>query len=69
MGQTIREKAPNTVAALSRLKQAREYVKEVVAAAFRRLRDAGRQLTAGRISEVVRTALRETFEVFEEYAV
>lgn len=68
VGQTIREKAPNTVIALSRLKQAREYVKETVAAAFRRLRHAGRQLTAGRISEVVRAALRETFEVFEEYA-
>jgi hypothetical protein len=68
VGQTIRDKAPNVVAALSRLKQARDYVKESVSAAFRKLRDAGRQLTAGRISEVVRAALRETFEVFEEYA-
>lgn len=68
VGQTIRDKAPNAVIALSRLKQARDYVKETVAAAFRKLRDAGRQLTAGRVSEVVRAALRETFEVFEEYA-
>ena len=69
VGQTIREKAPSTAVALSRLKQARGYVKETVAAAFRKLRDAGRELTAGRITEVVRDALHETFEVFEGYAV
>jgi hypothetical protein len=68
VGQTIREKAPSATTALSRLKQARDYVKETVAATFRKLRDTGRALTAGRISEVVRDALRETFEVFEGYA-
>nr|WP_232845583.1 Qat anti-phage system associated protein QatB [Aurantimonas marina] len=68
VGQKIREKAPSATTALSRLKQARDYVKETVAASFRKLRDAGRALTAGRISEVVRDALRETFEVFEGYA-
>jgi hypothetical protein len=67
-GQTIREKAPSATMALSRLKQARDYVKETVAASFRKLREAGRTLTAGRISQVVRDALRETFEVFEGYA-
>ena len=68
VGHTIRERAPSAVTALSRLKQARDYVRETVAAAFRKLREAGRTLTAGRISEVVRAALRETFEVFEGYA-
>lgn len=68
VGQTIREKAPSATTALSRLKQARDYVKETVAAAFRKLREGGRTLTAGRISEVVRAALRETFDVFEGYA-
>lgn len=68
VGQTIRDKSPSAVVALSRLKQARDYVKESVAAAFRKLRDAGRPLTTGRISEVVQAALRETFEVFEGYA-
>ena len=68
VGQTIREKAPSVVTALSRLKQAREYVKETVAAAFRKLRATGQTLTAGRITAVVRAALRETFEVFEGYA-
>lgn len=68
VGQTIREKAPSVATGLSRLKQAREYVKETVAAAFRNFRSAGYTLTAGRIAAVVRAALRETFEVFEGYA-
>lgn len=68
VGKTIVEKAPSAVTALSRLKEVREYVKQSVAAACRKLRDAGRSLTSGRISQVVRDALKETFEVFEGYA-
>ena len=68
VGKTIVEKAPSAAAALARLKQARDYVKQTVAAAFRKLRDAGRTLTAGRIGRVVHDALKETFEVFEGYA-
>ena len=68
VGQTIREKSPNAVTALSRLRQVRDYIKETVAASFRKLREAGQQLTAGRISEFVHLALHETFEVFEEFA-
>ena len=68
LGKTIVEKAPNAATALARLKQARDYVKQTVAAAFRKLRDAGRMLTAGRIGRVVHDALKETFEVFEGYA-
>jgi hypothetical protein len=68
VGKTIFEKAPSAATALSRLKQVRNYVKEVVGAAFRKLRAAGRAFTAGRIGEVVRDALHETFQVFEGYA-
>lgn len=68
VGKTIREKAPSATTALSRLKQVRDYVKETVAASFRRLRDAGRLLTAGRVGALVREALKETFEVFEGYS-
>ena len=68
VGQSIREKAPNVTTGLARLKQARDYVKETVAAAFRKLRDGGKTLTAGRVSAVVRDVLRETFDVFEGYA-
>lgn len=68
VGKTIVEKAPSAVTALSRLKEVRDYVKQSVAAAFRKLHDAGRNLTSGRVSQIVKDALRETFDVFEGYA-
>ncbi len=68
VGKTIVERAPSAVMALSRLKEVRDYVKQSVAAAFRKMRDTGRSLTSGRISQVVRDALGETFDVFEGYA-
>lgn len=68
LGKTLRDKAPSAITALSRLKQVKDYVKETVAAAFRKMRDAGRSVTAGRVNQIVRDALRETFEVFEGYA-
>lgn len=67
LGKTIFDNSSNASVALSRLKEVRDYVKQSVAAAFRRLADAGRSLTGSRISQVVRDALRETFEVFEGY--
>jgi hypothetical protein len=68
VGKTIRDKAPSATTALSRLKQVRDYVKETVAASFRKLRDAGRVITAGRVGALVREALKATFEVFEGYS-
>ncbi len=67
LGKRIQEKAPSPTAALGRLKQVREYVRETVAAAFRRLRAAGRRLSGGRVEQIVRAALRDTFSVFEAY--
>jgi hypothetical protein len=68
VGKSILENAPSAVTALSRLKEVRNYVKESVAASFRKLRDMGRALTSGRVSQIVREALHETFRVFEGYA-
>ena len=68
VGQSIRGKAPSATTALARLKQAREYIRETVAASFRKLKAAGQMLTAGRITQVVKQALRDTFDVFEGYA-
>ncbi len=67
LGKTVQDKAPSASAALSRLKDVKDYVKQTVAARFRDLGKAGEQLGARRISEMVRQALRNTFEVFEEY--
>ena len=68
LGKTIREKAPTATAALSRLKEVRNYIRETVAAAFRDVRAAGRAMSSGRVAQVVAEALKVTFEVFEGYA-
>jgi hypothetical protein len=65
MGKDIRDNAPSLSAAMERLKEAKDYIVETVAAAFRGLRAAGRRMTAGRISTTTRDALREAFDVFE----
>jgi hypothetical protein len=68
LGKTIIEKAPSAATALARLREARDFIKQSVAASFRKLRGAGRTLTSGRIGQVVGDALKETFEIFEGYA-
>lgn len=68
LGKTIRDKAPSAVTGLGRLKEVREYIRETVAASFRKLRDAGQRLVAGHITNIVQNALSETFRVFEGYA-
>lgn len=67
LGRTIREKAPNAATGLGRLKEVREYVRETVSASFRRLRATGQRLAAGKITQIVQSAIRETFQVFEGY--
>lgn len=68
LGKHIREKAPSVTVGLSRLKQAKDYIKQTVSAAFRKLRDAGRTMTTGGVSRLVRSALTEACRVFEAYA-
>lgn len=68
IGRTIREKAPNAAIGLGRLKEVREYVRETVSASFRKLREAGLGLAAQRVTQIVQSAIREAFDVFEGYA-
>jgi hypothetical protein len=65
IGKTIQDKAPSPSAVLSRLKEVKEYIRETVAAAFRKLRAGGQNLSAGRIAQIVQGALLEAFQVFE----
>lgn len=67
LGKTVHNKAPSPSAALSRLKDIKDYIKETVSARFRALRRVGEQLNSRRVIDMVRQALRETFAVFEEY--
>lgn len=68
LGKTIVDKSPSAIAGLGRLKEIREYIRETIAASFRKLRNDGQQMVAGHIAEIVKDALYETFRVFEEYA-
>jgi hypothetical protein len=65
LGKTIQDKAPSPSTVLARLKEVKEYVRETVAAAFRKLSSAGHTLSVGRISQIVQAALLEAFKVFE----
>ncbi len=67
LGKTLQEKAPSATAALSRLKDVKDYIVQTVAAAIRKARGVGQSLNAQRIAGMARQALRETFEVFEGY--
>jgi hypothetical protein len=68
LGKTVREKAPSAPIGMGRLKEIREYVRETVAASFRKLRESGQRLASGKVAQIVQNALRETFQVFEGYA-
>lgn len=68
VGKAIQDKAPSAATGLSRLKQVKDYIKESIAASFRKLRDAGRTISTGRVNEIVRAALTDTMQVFEGYA-
>lgn len=68
IGKTIQGKAPTATVGLSRLKEVKDYIKQTVAAAFRKLRAAGGRVTTGRVNQFVSAALGETFQVFEAYA-
>ena len=68
VGNAIREKAPSATTALSRLKEAREYIRENVVASFEKLRNAGTRLNGSQVSRVVTQALKDAFDVFSGYS-
>lgn len=67
MQRTVIEKAPDATTALSRMKQIQAYIREQVAAGFRRVHDRGARPTSQGVSAMVRLALVETLLIFEEY--
>lgn len=67
VGMAIQDKAPGAIAGLARLKEVREYIKEIVSAAFHKLGEAA-ALTGRRVAKLAQSALKETFTVFESYS-
>lgn len=67
LGKTIQEKAPSATAALSRLRDIRDYIVQTVASAIRTARGERQALDARRVVGIARRALSDTFEVFKGY--
>ena len=67
VGKHLRNNAPNIASELSRFREVKTYIRETVAASFRKARSSAQALDSRRIGGIVRTALQEAFEVFEGY--
>jgi hypothetical protein len=63
----IQRNAPSLSEALARLKEVKDYIKETVAAALKKVGTPA-SLTARAVAKLADSALRETFTVFESYA-
>ena len=67
LGKTIQDKAASATSALARLKDVKDYIRQTVAAEFRRLADVGQRLRENSINQIVKTALQKALQVFENY--
>lgn len=67
VGKAIQDKAPSVQSGLARLKEVKDYIKETVAAAFKKVTSTA-ALTGREVGKLVRGALKEAFTVFESYS-
>jgi len=65
--RAVLDKAPDATTGLRRLRYIRQYVAEQVSAAFRSLEMRGVSPSSASVAQITRDALRETFDVFQEY--
>ena len=65
IGQAIQKNAPSISAASARFKDIKNYVRQAVSAAFRKIHKAGETLTARRVSAIARQCIQDAMEVFE----
>jgi len=68
VGKSIIDHAPSVSAGLARLKEVKEYIREVVIAQFNKLVAAGMPTTTNRMVRLVTNVLRDAIDVFEGYA-
>jgi hypothetical protein len=67
IGKTIQEKAPSALVTMQRIHDIRNFIIEQVAASFRKIQNNREFFSSHGIEQIVQSALRDTFEVFEEY--
>lgn len=67
MGKDIRKNASSPASALSRLKEAKDYIKETVSSSFKKIITTA-TITSRAIVSLIRETLEDAFHVFESYA-
>lgn len=67
VGKTVQDKAPSVKAGLARLREVKDYIKETIAAAFKKVGGVT-GLTRQKVTKLAKDALKETFTVFDSYA-
>ena len=65
MGQSIQKNAPSISAASARFREIKNYIKQTVSAAFRKIHKSGQALTARRVAAISRQCIQDALEVFE----
>lgn len=65
IGQAIQKNAPTASAASARFREIKNYVRQAISAAFRKIHKSGEALTARRVSAISRQCIQEAMEVFE----
>lgn len=65
VGQAIQKNALTVSASAARFKELKNYIRQTISAAFRKLHKLGEILTARRISEMSRQSIQEAMQVFE----
>lgn len=67
VGKQVMGKAPNAALGLRRMREIKDYMAEVIGAAFRARFAAGAELTPATVVRTIQAALEDSCRVFEEY--
>lgn len=67
VGKTIQDRASNASVGQRRLKEAKDFIREEVTRQFKLLKDAGSVMSRQTIVRLVKSVLRNTLDIFQEY--
>lgn len=67
VGKAVQEKASTVSAALRRMRQIKDYIRETISARFRATRATAPAITPRSVAQIATRALAEAFDVFEDY--
>ena len=67
VGKAVQEKASGFSAALLRMRQIKDYIRETISASFRAMRAIASALTPRSVAQMATRAFAEAFAVFEDY--